>query len=89
VQVLWKKDTLYRLVSPSRGYDDDQVSLSGTQVYGLEEKIHSPPLFGLDEDVLDIIPVPYSRRQSFDRLRSPRLSIAPGHREVQTYYSES
>jgi hypothetical protein len=83
-----EKDTLYRLVSP-RGYDDDQVSLSGTQVYGWEERIHSPTLFGLDEDVLDIIPVPYSRRQSFDRLRSPRLSIAPGHRELQTYYSES
>ncbi|XP_060552412.1 inositol 1,4,5-trisphosphate receptor type 2-like [Ruditapes philippinarum] len=84
-----EKDTLYRIVSPSRGYDDDLVSLSGTQVYGWEERIHSPTLFGLDEDVLDIIPVPYSRRQSFDRLRSPRLSIAPGHRELQTYYSES
>lgn len=77
--------SLFRLVSPSRAVDDDQAS----QVYGWEERIHSPTLFGLDDDVLDIIPVSYSRRQSIDMLRSPRLSIAAGQRELQTYYSDS
>lgn len=80
------KDPLFKIVSPSRVYDDDQVSLTGTQLYGWEERIHSPTLFGLDEDILDILPVPYSRRQS---LRGQRLSIAPSTRDPSTYYSDT
>ena len=77
------RDMLFRRSSTSR-YDDETDPL----MYGQppEERVQSPTLFGVDNDLLDISPVPMSRRQSFDR--SPRMSFATSPRDQAAFFSE-
>lgn len=82
VSPLDTRDSVYRRYS--RGFEDDQEPLIGTP--GYEERAQSPTLFGVDNDLLDITPVPFSRRQS---LRSPRLSMATSPREHTSFFAES
>jgi hypothetical protein len=82
VSPLDPRETLYR--RSSRGFDDDQEPLIGA--LGYEDRAQSPTLFGVDNDLLDITPVPFSRRQS---LRSPRLSLATSPREHTSFFAES
>lgn len=76
------RDTVYRRSSPGR-YDDEEPLM------GYDDRVQSPTLFGVDNDLLDITPVPISRRQSFDRLRSPRLSLATSPRDQLSFFSET
>ena len=57
-------------------------------MYGLphEDRVQSPTLFGVDHDLLDIVPVPMSRRQSFER--SPRMSLATSPRDQAAFFSD-
>ena len=80
------RDTLFRRSSPSR-MEDDFDSYMGGQ--GYDDRVQSPTLFGVDNDLLDITPVPMSRRQSMDRHRSPRLSLATSPREHTSFFAES
>lgn len=81
------RDSIYRRIS--RAYDDDQEPLIGA--YGYDERAQSPTIFGVDNDLLDITPVPFSRRQSFstERQRSPRLSLATSPREHTSFFAET
>ncbi|WAR13356.1 ITPR1-like protein, partial [Mya arenaria] len=75
------RESIYRRSSPGR-YEDDEPLI-------YDDRAQSPTLFGVDNDLLDITPVPISRRQSFDRLRSPRLSLATSPREHASFFSET
>ncbi|KAL4233979.1 hypothetical protein ACF0H5_005634 [Mactra antiquata] len=87
VSVSDMKDSVFRLASPSRGFDDDQGSMFG----GYDDRRQSPTL-GLESvgDLYEMTPVPYSRRQSFsaisERLRSPRFSIAASDMDHSAIY---
>ncbi|KAH3824393.1 hypothetical protein DPMN_126229 [Dreissena polymorpha] len=81
------RDALFRRRSPSR-YEDDHEPLIGGG-YGYDERVQSPTVFGVDNDLLDIAPVSMSRRQSFDRMRSPRMSLATSPREHTSFFAES
>lgn len=80
------RDTLFRRSSPSRIDDDMDPYLAGA---AYDDRAQSPTLFGVDNDLLDISPVPISRRQSVDRHRSPRLSLATSPREHLSFFAES
>ncbi|KAL4233980.1 hypothetical protein ACF0H5_005635 [Mactra antiquata] len=84
VSPLDQRELLYRRASPSR-YDDDQEPLIGA--LGYDDRMQSPTLFGVDNDLLDITPVPISRRQSLSR--SPRLSLATSPRDHSSFFSEN
>lgn len=80
------RDTLFRRSSPSRMDDDMDLSMG---MQGYDDRAQSPTLFGVESDLLDLTPVPISRRQSVDRHRSPRLSLAASPREQQSFFAET
>ena len=90
VSPLDPRDTLFRRsMSPSRFEDDEEPLLHGAASPRYDERAMSPTLYGVDNELLDISPVPISRRQSYDMSRSPRLSLATSPREHTSFFSES
>ena len=90
VSPLDPRDTLFRRsMSPSRYDDDEEPLLHGAVSPRYDERALSPTLYGVDNELLDISPVPISRRASYDMSRSPRLSIATSPREHTSFFSET
>ena len=90
VSPLDPRDTLFRRsISPSRFEDDEEPLIHGAVSPRYDERAMSPTLYGVDNELLDISPVPMSRRQSYDMSRSPRLSLATSPREHTSFFAES
>ena len=90
VSPLDPRDTLFRRsMSPSRYDDDEEPLLHGAVSPRYDERAVSPIHYGVDNELLDISPVPMSRRQSYDMSRSPRLSLATSPRDPTSFFTET
>ncbi|KAK3610323.1 hypothetical protein CHS0354_029792 [Potamilus streckersoni] len=83
------REMLFRRGSPSRLEDEEPLLSTSSPRY--EERIQSPPYFGLESDVLEISPVPMSRRASYEAPRSPRYpeSLSTSPRGAASFFADS